>query len=94
MTPLEELRQRLGITGGGREDTSPKSSTVPTSLSQGIPSGVPLEKNAGCASSSVLDNFTAKQAQHKAEMERLYAGGDDADGLEEIRRAFRRAGRG
>ncbi len=85
MNLLDDLRRRLGIEGSPVQ--SPSSDPVQASTSS-------QESNAGIVdSSSALDQFSYRQAQYQQEMERLYKGGDDADGLEAVRLAFRRAGR-
>lgn len=64
--------------------------------------GIPVSdtpQEAGAAPSSTTFDAVAAQHEarakaHEAERQRLAEGGDDADGLDELRRAFRRCGRG
>lgn len=76
--PLDDVRRALGIPVSGHD--------------------FPQEAGAGGTTASAFDGAAAQHEArakaHEQEMMRLHQGGDNVDGLEELRRAFRRCGRG
>lgn len=81
--PLDDVRRALGLPVRGPTDAD----------------GVHFPQEAGAPPvgntfDALAAQFDAKAKAHEEERVRLAAAGDDADGLDELRRAFRRWGRG
>lgn len=84
--PLDDVRRALGIpvAPGDGSPYLPQEAGAPP-LATGT---------SGPSMDTLAAQHEARARVHEEERRRLHEAGDDADGLQELRRAFRRMGRG